>query len=115
MKNYTKQGDYNLPNITLPEQKEAHIGVWAQRYANYMKANHKVLYYNMLTSCTLYDKLAEIEEQAETMFQSIVKSLSEKENITENLKATDPMKWTKAMNNICNRATEFVYTELIYI
>lgn len=115
MKNYTKQGDYYLPNITLPEQKETHIGVWAQRHANYMKANHKVLYYNMLTSCTLHDKLAEIEEQAETMFQSIVKSLSEKENINETLKASDPTKWIQAMNNIRNRATEIVYAELIYI
>ncbi len=115
MKNYSKQGDYYLPNIILPEQRETHIDVWEQRYANYMKANHKVLYYNMLTSCTLHDKLAEIEEQAETMFQSLVKSLSEKENITENLKATDPMKWTQAMNNIRNRAMEIVYEELIYI
>ncbi len=115
MKNYTKQGGYNLPNITLPKQKEAHLGVWAQRYANYMKANHKVLYYNMLTSCTLHDKFAEIEEQAEAMFQNLVKSLAEKENITETLKATDPMKWTQAMNNIRNRATEIVYAELIYI
>ncbi len=115
MKNYTKQGDYNLPNITLPEQKKTHPGIWAQRYANYMKSNHKVLYYNMLTSCTLHDKLAEIEEQAETLFQSIVKSLTEKENITEDLKATAPMKRTQAMNNIRNRAMEIVYAELVYI
>ncbi len=115
MKNYTKQGDYNLPNITLPEQNDTPIGVWAQRYANYMKANHKVLYYNMLTSCTLYDKLAEIEEQADAMFNQLVDSLSEKENITEKLKAIDPMKWTQAMNNIRNRAMEIVYSELIYI
>ena len=62
----------------------------------------------------LYGYLADIEEQAGKMFDELVKSLAEKENITEKLKAENSMLWVQRMNNICNRATEIVNTEVIY-
>ena len=67
----------------------------------------------MLTAGTLDSHLADIESQAQEMFEQTVKSLAEKENVTENLKATAPMEWVQKMNNIRNRTTEIVNTEVI--
>ena len=112
---YRKAGDYLLPNLKAPANSNIHIGLWGERRRRYLKEHFKVRYYNLLTSGTLKQHLSDIDQQAEAMFNQLVASLSEKENITENLKATSPMKWTQAMNNIRNRAMEIVYMELIYI
>ncbi len=112
---YTLQGDYYLPDLELPaEEKEADIGVWGMRHANYLKKNHKVVYYNLLTSGKLSSYLTDINERAEAMFQQLVKELAEKEGVTEQLKATSPMVWVQKMNNIRNRASEIVNKEIIY-
>lgn len=112
---YTLQGDYYLPDLALPtEEKESNIGVWGMRHSNYLKQNYKVIYYNLLTSGKLSSYLTDINERAEDMFQQLVKELSEQEGVTEQLKATDPMLWVQKMNNIRNRASEIVNTELIY-
>ena len=112
---YTQVGDYMLPDL-LPaeEEKEANIGVWGIRHKRYLKQNHKVLYYNLLTSGMLNSYLADIEQQAQDLFLRLVKDLAEKENVTEELKSTDMMLWVQKMNNIRNRATEIVNEELIY-
>ena len=112
---YRQAGDYLLPNVGMDEQKEFQIGVWGQRYKRYLKSNHRVLYYNYLTSGRLYEHLAEVDIRAEKMFQQLVKSLAEKENITESLKAKDMMLWVQKMNNIRIRATEIVNVEVIYV
>ena len=113
---YTKQGDYLLPNLTLPAEKETgNIGIWATRHKRYLKQNHKVLYYNLLTSGKLNSYLADIEQQAQNLFSRLVKDLAEKENITEELKSTDMMLLVHNMNSIRNRATEIVNNEVVYI
>ena len=84
------------------------------RHKRYLKQHHKVLYYNLLTSGKLNSYLADIEQQASNMFSRLVNDLAEKENATEELKATDMMLWVQRMNNIRNRATENVNSELIY-
>ena len=111
---YTQQGDYMLPDVKLPEQPEFEIGVWGQRRRRYLKERHRVLYYNMLTKCTLYPHLADIEQQAQRMFDRLVDELSEKEGVTEKLKAENPMLWVQQTNNIRNRVMEIVNSELIY-
>ncbi len=112
---YTLQGDYYLPDLELPtEEKEPNIGVWGMRHANYLKQNHKIVYYNLLTSGKLSSYLTDINERAETMFQQLVKELSEKEDVTEQLKATDTMLWVQKMNNIRDRVTEIVNNNIIY-
>ena len=111
---YTRQGDYYIPDIKLPEQPEYEIGVWGQRRRRYLKEHHRVLYYNMLTKCTLCPHLAHIEQQAQRMFDRLVDEFSDKEGITEKLKAENQMLWVQRMNNICNRAMEIVNSELIY-
>ena len=112
---YTQVGDYMLPDL-LPaeEETEANIGFWGMRHKRYLKQNHKVRYYNLLTSGKLNSYLADIEQQAQQLFLRLVKDLAEKENVTEELKATDMMLWVRNMNNIRNRATEKVNAELIY-
>ena len=112
---YHQSGDYMLPNVTLAEQKDYQIGVWGQRYKRYLKSNHKVLYYNYLTSGKLYEHIAEVDTRAEEMFQQFVKSLAEKENVTEKLKAENAMLWVQKMNNIQARAMEVVNADLIYV
>ena len=112
---YTQVGDYMLPDL-LPaeEEMEANIGVWGMRHKRYLKQHHKVRYYNLLTSGKLNPYLADIEQQAQQLFLRLVKDLAEKENVTDELKSTDMMLWVQKMNNIRNRATEKVNTELIY-
>ena len=112
---YTQQGDYLLPNLTLPAEKETgNIGVWALRHKRYLKHHHKVLYYNLLTSGKLHSHLADVEEQAQDLFSRLVKEYAEKEGITEQLKSTDQMKWVGKMSAIRNAATEIINQELIY-
>ena len=112
---YTQVGDYLLPNLSLlAEEKETNIDVWAMRHKRYLKQNHKVRYYNLLTSGKLDSYLADIEEQAQNLFSRLVKKLAEKENVTEKLKSDSPMLWVQKMNNIRNRATEIVNEQVIY-
>lgn len=113
--NYEIQGDYQLLCIATKKQNELYIGVWANRHKQYLKQHHRIKYYNLLTSERLYPYLADIEEQAEAMFSRLVKSLAEKENVTEKLKADNPMLWVSKMNNIRNRAMEFVNSEVIFV
>lgn len=112
---YTRQGDYELPNLKVSLEKEIEIGVWGQRCRRYLKQYHKVRYYNLLTAGKLNGHLAEIDQQAEQLFQSLVSVLSEQENVTEKLKANRPMEWVQKMNSIRNRAAEIVNSELIFI
>lgn len=112
---YTQVGGYMLPDL-LPaeEEKKANIGAWGMRHKRYLKQNHKVIYYNLLTSGKLNSYLADVEQQAQDLFLRLVKDLAEKENVTEELKSTDMMLWVQKMNNIRNRAMEIVNAELIY-
>ena len=112
---YTLQGDYRLPNITLPAEDERPVGVWGQRRLNYLKHHRKVLYYNLLTSGKLHSHLADTEEQAQALFSRLVKEYAEKEGVTERLKATDQTAWVRRMNNIRERATEVVNSEVVFV
>ena len=111
---YTKQGNYLLPNLTLPDENEKQIGIWGMRHRRYLKSSHQVLYYNFLTSGKLYNYLADVEERAKSLFEQTVKSLAEQEQVTEKLKVENMMLWVQKMNNIRNRATEIVNEQVIY-
>lgn len=111
---YEKQGDYYLPCLELPEEETKPVGIWGQCHAKHLKQNHKVLYMNLLTSGKLNRYLADIDEQAEQLFLRLVKELSEKEKVTEKLKAENAMLWVGKMNEIQARAREIVNAELIY-
>ena len=110
---YTMQGDYRLPNLAVDETDIRPIGIWGQRRLHYLKHHHKVLYYNLLTSGKLHSHLADIEEQAQELFNSLITDLAQKEAITEQLKATDQMKWVQKMNNVQNTTLKFVNKNII--
>ena len=113
---YTQVGDYMLPDL-LPaeEEKEVNIGVWAMRHKQYLNQNHKVLYYNLLTSGKLNSYLHDIDVRATELYDTLVKQLAKQEGVTEKLKANDMLAWVQAMNNISNRVREIVYKKIIYI
>ncbi|HIS80689.1 MAG TPA: TnpV protein [Candidatus Scatomonas merdavium] len=111
---YTMQGDYRLPDLTLPTEEERPIGVWGQRRLRYLKQHHKILYCNLLTSGKLHSHLADVEEEAQSLFLRLVKEYAEREGLTEQLKAENPTEWVQKMNNIRSRASETVYADLIF-
>ena len=112
---YTMQGDYYLPDLTLPAEEERPTGVWAQRRLRYLKQHHKILYYNLLTSGKLHSHLADVEEEAQELFFRLVKEYAEQEGVTEQLKAENQMEWVRRMNNIRERVNEVVNAEMIFI
>ena len=111
---YELQGDYYLPCLKLPEEPEVHIGIWGQRHQRYLKSHRRALYTSLLASGKLNSYLADIDQQAEEMFSRLVNQLSEKEGVTETLKAENQMLWVQRMNNIRSAAMEIVSNELIY-
>lgn len=112
---YRQASDYYLPNLKIDNQIDVQIGVWGQRHRQYLKEHHRVRYYNLLTTGMLNDYLAEVESRAQAMFDTLVKELSEKENLNEKLKASDPLEWVRRSNNIRNRAAEIVDSEVIFV
>ena len=111
---YTQQGDYLLPDLKLPDQPKVEIGIWGKRHLRYLKNHRSIIYTNLLTSCKLTAYLADIDKEANEMFERIVKQLAEKEGVNEQLKANDQMLWVRKMNNIRNQAMEIIDEELIY-
>ncbi len=111
---YTLQGDYYLPNITLPVEENKPIGIWGQRHLRYIRQHRKVFYTNLLTSGKLNSYLADVDEQAEDMFFRLVEQMVERGGITEKLKAEQPMEWVGKMNALREAATEIVNAEVIF-
>ena len=111
---YRKSGDYYLPNLKLNTEQDAPIGVWGMRHKRYLKQHHKVIYYSLLTAGKLNSYIADIDKSAKLLFDETVKSLAEKENVTEKFKAENAMLWVQKMNNIRNRATEIVSKEIMF-
>ncbi|NCC87814.1 MAG: TnpV protein [Clostridia bacterium] len=111
---YSRQGDYNIPNLTLPEVTQVQLGKYARMRKKYLEQYHRVIFMNLLTSCKLDEHLMEIEKIACSRMELIVKQMAQKEGITESLKASDQMLWVQKMNNIIHSAEEIVLRELIY-
>ena len=91
---YELQGDYYIPCLELPaEKEERHIGVWGQRHLRYIREHKKVFYTNLLISGKLQSHLADVDEQAQELFDRLMKQRAEREGITEKLKADNQMEW----------------------
>ena len=110
---YRQEGDYLLPNIEGPESPQ--IGIWGQRRLRYLRTNKRVLYTTILMSGKLKDHLEEVDQSAEEMFERLTVQMKTQEGVTEELKASNQLAWVQQMNNICNRVSEIVYRELIYV
>lgn len=112
---YTRQGDYYIPDLTLPPQEEFFIGRFGQMHLRYIKKNKRGLYTNLLTSGELNRYLHTMDEQATERFNTIVADLAKAEDTNEALKAADPMRWVGLMNNYRHSAEEIVFKELVYV
>lgn len=112
---YRRVGDYMIPNLTLPpEEANIRLGKWGMLHKDYLLKHKKVVFATLLAKGKLWQYLADIDTQAQQMFDTLVEQMKTAEGITEQLKATDQMAWVGKMNAIRNAASEIVNQELIY-
>ena len=111
---YRQVGDYFIPNLVLPDDGEYQIGKYGRMRRTYLKEHRKILYNNYVLEGTLFKHLAEIDQACNERMEIIVSAMSEKEGVTEELKAADQMEWVRRKNSIRNRAEGIVLTELVY-
>ena len=112
---YRKEGDYFIPNLSLPIQPKNQIGKYGRLRLNYLKDFKKDLYTELLIDGTLKQHLLDIDECANEKVRLLIKQFAESENVNEYLKEHHQMEWVQAMNNIKNRAEEIVLNEIIYV
>lgn len=113
---YRKVGDYYLPNLVAPENiKNFKLGKYGKLRLKYLKDFKNTEYAILLMDNKLQKHLLQIDKQANDRYELLMKQFAEKENISEELKATNQMEWVGRMNNIKNRAEEIILKELIYI
>ena len=111
---YREENGYLIPNLTLPEEEQVEIGIWGQRHLEYIKHHRKGFYTSLVIGCELNRYLADINKQAEEMFDTLISQYKTSEGITEQLKADNQMEWVGRMNNIRQRTTEIVNHDIIY-
>ena len=112
---YRQVNDYMIPNLTLPSEETAiRLGKWGVMYKDYLQKHSPVLFTTLLTQGTLYQHCAQIDTQAQQMFNTLVSQMTNSENITEQLKSQNQLEWVQRMNRIRERANEIVCNELIY-
>ena len=113
---YTKVGDFYLPNIALPKpRRTGNIGKYGRLRLQYLEEHHKAECMLMRINNELTSHLLDIEDECRTRVESLVEQMAKKENITEELKANNQLEWVQKMNNIKNRAEEIAYNEIIYV
>ena len=111
---YVRQGDYYIPNLTVPDEKEYNIGKYGRLRRTFLKEHHNWLYSTMLMQGTLLKYLAEIDEICNSTLKDMMSKMAEREGVTEQLKATNQMLWVQKVNNIHNCAEEFIMKEYVY-
>ena len=113
---YRQVNDYMIPNLKLPPEETAvRLGKWGMLYKDYLQKHNPVLFATFLTQGKLYQHCAEIDTQAQQMFDTLVSQMMKSENITEQLKSQNQLEWVRRMNSIQERANEIVCNELIYV
>ena len=112
---YELQGDYYIPCLTLPTEKEHKpIGLWGHRHKRYLQEHNRTVYITLLTSGKLNEYLADVDKQAEECFERLVEQMKQSQDITEQLKSENALEWVQKMNNIRACAIEVINNEIIY-
>ena len=112
---YRREGDYLLPNLSLPPDAEDYqVGKYGRMRKQYLKEHRRALYTCMMTDGTLWKHLAEIDRSCNDRLEIIETAMMKQEGVTEALKASDQMEWVRRRNSIRNRAEEVILTELVY-
>ncbi len=110
---YVKCGDYYIPNLTVPTE-QYQIGKYGKLHERFIKEHHKAFYSTLFMTGKWFEYLADIDAQANEMMDNLVKQTAIKQGITEELKATDQMKWVGLMNNIKHSVEEIVLNDIVY-
>ena len=110
---YRLVGDCYIPNLMLPEENRS-IGFWGRLHRDYLKEHHPIRYDDLNLSGQLWTYLADLNEQAQSRLDRIIRQMQEAENVTEDLKMADQLAWVQAMNSIRSRAEEILREELIF-
>lgn len=110
---YVNIGDVKIPALVSADTYYE-IGFWGQRHKEYLKQNHKVIYYNLLTKGKLNSYLHDIDIRANEQYDLLVKQLAESQGINEQFKADNQMLWVQKMSNIANQSREIIYNDIIY-
>ena len=111
---YRQNGDYQIPNLNLTEQSNQPLGKYGRLRKTYLKEHRPILWNSMILSETLYPHLREIDQTANSRLEQMMPQLMQAAGVTEELKASDPMKWTGLMNSLKAQAEEMILRELIY-
>ena len=111
---YELRGDYYIPCLILPAEKEQPIGLWGQRHLRYLKEYRRATYITLFTSGRLNNYLADIDRQAQERMERLTEQMKRVQGITEQLKAENALEWTQRMNNIRACAKEIVEKEIIF-
>lgn len=109
---YVEVGDIKVPAL-LSTYPHYEIGFWGQKHKKYLKENHRVIYYNLLTSGKLNSYLHDIDIRVKEQYDLLVKQLAQNQSITELLKTDNQLLWVQKMNNIANQTREIIYDEII--
>ena len=111
---YTKNGDYLIPNLSLSEQEQKPLGKYGRMRKTYLKEHRPILWNSMILSESLYPHLREIDETANRRMDHMMPELMRQNGVTENLKASDPMRWTALMNSLKAQIEKTILNELIF-
>lgn len=112
---YHKEGDYLIPDLYFPKQPEGNIGKYGRLRLNYIKEYKKGLYTELMINGTLSSYLKGIDERCNHIVNIIVREMAKENNVNEELKRTDQLKWVGLMNNFKNAAEEIIFNEIIYV
>ena len=111
---YTMNGDYQIPDLKLSEQQSKPLGKYGRMRKSYLKEHRPILYNQLLMSEKLYPHLIEIDETAQSRLEQMMPQLAKDAGATEQLKASDPMRWVGLMNTCKAQAEEILMAELIH-
>lgn len=112
---YRQVNDYMIPNLKLPhEESDVRLGKWGMLHKDYLKKHNRVLFFSLLAQGKLFQYCAEIEKQAQQMFDTLIKRMKESDGVTEQLKEQNQLEWIQKMNNIQQQVKEIICEELIY-
>lgn len=112
---YIKNGDYFIPNLVLKEQPQTPLGKYGRLRRTYLQEHRPVFYNHLLLSEKLYPHLLEIDQAANERLAQLMPQMVKAAGITEQLKATDQMRWVGLMNTVKEQAEEIILSELIHV
>ena len=112
---YRREGDYLIPNISVPDTKEYNIGKYANLHKKFIKENYPGYYSTLLMSGKLFDYLEKIDLRAKNELDRLIPILAKQQGVTEKLKAENQLKWVGLMNNIKAQVEEIIYAEIVYV